>query len=368
MSTFTAVWLAATVLGWAGEPASGPDLCKATDDAAWKALEEGRGDEAEAMLRMLVTQTEASGQDDLPVAKPLECLALMILARSTKRYDEAKPLLDRALAIREKTQGPDHKDVAATLLTMVEANQIQGGFFDRESTAKLKRAGMIVKNWIPTDDELNGRLLHISAFIMMAGRQYETAEKSLQTALKYNERAFGPKSKEVATIIDDMGDLHAVQGFLSRPLLARLILGYGKGEKARHHGKLAIENYARALAIREAVYPPGHVKIADSLFNLGQIHLVLGELDEADSYLTRWLTLDNVSPTPSDKYRERVFIMLAESARKRGDREAARDWETALHEHRTAMNARKTADSAVERAGTTVPTGPRPADSPSPDR
>jgi hypothetical protein len=52
------------------------------------------------------------------VALVLEDIALVL--EDQGELSEAQTLLRRALAIREATQGPEHSDVASTLLTMVE--------------------------------------------------------------------------------------------------------------------------------------------------------------------------------------------------------------------------------------------------------
>ena len=54
------------------------------------------------------------------------------------RYAEAEPPCKRALAIREKTLGPDHPDTAQSLNTLAEVYGEQGQY--AEATRLLKRA------------------------------------------------------------------------------------------------------------------------------------------------------------------------------------------------------------------------------------
>ena len=52
------------------------------------------------------------------------------------RYAEAEPLYKRALAIREKTLGPDHPDVANSLNNLAGLYQDQRRYADAESLYK----------------------------------------------------------------------------------------------------------------------------------------------------------------------------------------------------------------------------------------
>jgi tetratricopeptide (TPR) repeat protein len=360
MSACTAVWLVASVLGWAGEAkAEAPEAWNATYEAARNMLKAGRGDEAEAMLRGVVAEAEKSSPDDLIVAKPLEELASLLLDLPEKRFDEANAQLERALAIREKTQGPNHKDVAKTLIYLIEAKTRQSFSLDKTMVQRLKRAVTILENVTPKDDALNARLLHLVATSMLIGREYATAEKCLNGALKCSERAYGSQSAEVAAILDDLGDLHYVQAVLGRSLLVQVIGGW-KERHGRLHRKKAIEFYLRALAMRETLLPPNDERIASSLSNIGQFYVAFGQYETAEPYLTRWLTLDNAAKTPSDKKREHVLKLLARSSWKRHDWAASRDWQAAADALHVEMNSKPLADPSVSRAVATDPTAPTP--------
>ncbi len=65
------------------------------------------------LQRALAIREKALGPEHPRVATGLNNLAS--LYRDQGRYDEAEPLHQRALAIFEKALGPDHPDVATTL-------------------------------------------------------------------------------------------------------------------------------------------------------------------------------------------------------------------------------------------------------------
>ena len=62
--------------------------------------------------RALAINEKSFGPDHIDVARDLNSLA--ILLRETNRHAEAEPLIRRALAIFEKSLGPDHPNVERT--------------------------------------------------------------------------------------------------------------------------------------------------------------------------------------------------------------------------------------------------------------
>ena len=78
----------------------------------------------ESRLLGAVAAAEKLGADHLLLAPPLEELGVYYMTR--KRSADAEPMLRRALAIREKNQGPDHFDVARTLLNLAMCRMAPG--------------------------------------------------------------------------------------------------------------------------------------------------------------------------------------------------------------------------------------------------
>ena len=65
---------------------------------------------------------------------------LASLYRAQGRYADAEPLYKRSLAIREKTLGPDHPDVAVSLNNLALLYQAQGRYADAEPFYKRSLA------------------------------------------------------------------------------------------------------------------------------------------------------------------------------------------------------------------------------------
>src|SRR5437667_998388 len=74
--------------------------------------------------------------DELAEARRLNQDAAML--HDSGKFPEAVPLLQRALAIREKTLGPEHPDVAASLDNLAGLYRVQGKY--REAEPLYRRA------------------------------------------------------------------------------------------------------------------------------------------------------------------------------------------------------------------------------------
>ena len=76
---------------------------------------------------------------------------------------------------------------------------------------------------------------------------------TLARLLAIQEKASGPNSPQVATVLDDLGDLHtALAEWSSSSDLDAKIEGKPKAEwKSEQYGPKAEEYYKRSLAIRE---------------------------------------------------------------------------------------------------------------------
>jgi tetratricopeptide (TPR) repeat protein len=92
------------------------------------------------------------------------------------RYDEALPLAERALAIRERTLGPDHPDIA--------------------------------------------QFLNYLAVLRWAGGDYARAEPLYQRALAIREKALGPDHPDVADVLNNLAMLQAARGHLPEAVTA----------------------------------------------------------------------------------------------------------------------------------------------------
>lgn len=80
------------------------------------AVQQGRYEEAESLLRAAIAQAEKFGSLDPRLADSLNQLA--ILYATQRKFTQAEPLFQRSLGVSVAVLGPDHPDVAIVLRNM----------------------------------------------------------------------------------------------------------------------------------------------------------------------------------------------------------------------------------------------------------
>jgi len=236
------------------------------EKAAQALYEQGKFQEAIPLAeQVLAIREKALGGAHPAVADSLNDLATFYWAQGL--YARAEPLFGRALAIREKVLGPNHPDVAASLHNLALLYATQGLYaraeplFGRALTIREKVLGPTHVDIVPTLTSLALTYKHQG--------MYARAEPLYVRSLAIAEQAFGPTHREVATVLINLAALHRTRGAYARaePLLSR------------------------ALAIQEQVLGAAHPAVADSLINLAALHHEQGAYARAEPLLHRSLAL-----------------------------------------------------------------------------
>ena len=271
-------------------------------EVTFKALKSGDAAQAVALLRDVVSDAEKPGPDDLRSAEPLESLAMFFFFGKQRRLAEAEPLLVRALAIREKRQGPGHRDVANTLLSLGGCRMLIKDKSDPTDLMTLERALAIFETSNGKDDPDVARVLKALAAARMKHEDFNAAETGIRRALLIREKTFGPDSTNVADILDELGTLHTARADRS----ANVAAGVREAKQAESILK-------RALKIREKVLKPDDPAIAKSEFNLGQLATALDGPQERVSYFERWLDLKRKANAPESKDQAQPGLLLSDT-------------------------------------------------------
>ncbi|MCO1577677.1 FxSxx-COOH system tetratricopeptide repeat protein [Crossiella sp. SN42] len=253
--------------------------------------------------RALAIGEAAHGPNHPTVAISLGNLAVVL--KELGQPDQARPLLERALAIGEAAHGPNHPTVAAILSNLAVVLQDLG----RPDQARplLERALAIGEaTHGPNHPAVATRLGNLAFGLKELG-QPDQARPLLERALAIDEAAHGPNHPAVAislsnlaVVLKDLG-----QPDQARPLLERA-LAIGEATHGPNHPTVAISlgNLAsalqdlgqpdqarplleRALAIGEAAHGPNHPTVATSLSNLAVVLKDLGQPDQARPLLER---------------------------------------------------------------------------------
>jgi tetratricopeptide (TPR) repeat protein len=274
-----------------------------------------RYEQAEPLLcRALDINEQSHGPNHPLVAIALGNLALLV--KETNRLAEAEPLMRRALDINERSHGPDHPEVAAALgnlaLLLKETNRLA------EAEPLMRRALAIDEQSLgPDHPSVATRLNNLATSLKEMNRLAE-AEPLMRRALGIYKQSFGPDHPSVATALNNLALLLQETSRLAeaKPLMRRA-LDIDERSFGPDHPTVAtrLNNLAmllkdmdrlaeaeplmrRALAIHERSLGHDHPKVATALGNLALLLTETDRLAEAEPMMRRALAIDEQSLGP----------------------------------------------------------------------
>jgi len=115
------------------------------------------------------------------------------------QYQEAEIFYQHALAIREKTQGPEHPGTATTLHFLAHLYEDQGKFEQAETFHQRELA--IREKTFGAEHPDTAKSLHCIARLYREQGKYEQAETCYQRALAIREKVLGPEHPETASTL-----------------------------------------------------------------------------------------------------------------------------------------------------------------------
>jgi tetratricopeptide (TPR) repeat protein len=182
-------------------------------------------------------------------------------------YSEARPLFERALAIREKVLGPDHRDTAESLDNFALLLHAQG---DLAGAWPLSERALAIREKVlgPDHPDTAHSLNNLAIVRLEQGDPAET--RSLyERALAIREKMLGPDHRDTAESLNNLAHLLETQGDLAaaRPL------------------------YERALAIDEKILGPEHPNTATSLCNLARLLSKCAHAEDAEPLFKRAIAI-----------------------------------------------------------------------------
>jgi tetratricopeptide (TPR) repeat protein len=241
------------------------------------------------------------------------------------QYVQAEPLYQRALAIREKMEGPEHPSTAATLHALATLYIDQGKYEQAEPL--LQRTLAIKEKMEGPEHPSTGGTLHQLAVLYWRQGKYEQAEPLYQRALAISEKMEGAEHPSTATTLHALAVLYQVQGKYAQaePLMQRAldikekILGPDHPDTAFTLHQLAVL-YAdqgkyvkaepllqRALAIKEKILGPDHPSTAYTLHSLAMLYWWQDKYAQAEPLMQHALDISEkvLGPDHPDTARRR---------------------------------------------------------------
>jgi len=183
------------------------------------------------------------------------------------RYQEAEPLLQRALALAQRVWGEMHPQTAASLSALASLSERQGKYAQAEQL--YDRALAIRENYVGSEQAETASSLNQLALLYAREGKYAEAEPLLERALSLREKLLGAMHPATATSLNTLAYLYEQQG---------------KYEQAE-------PLYRRALFIREQQLGPDHPATATSLNNLALLYGRQEKYEEAEALLQRVLNI-----------------------------------------------------------------------------
>ncbi|WP_108646466.1 toll/interleukin-1 receptor domain-containing protein [Polynucleobacter rarus] len=268
----------------------------------------GRYDEAEPLLRRaLAIREKVLGPEHPDTAKSLDNLGYLL--GTLGRYHEAELLHNRALAISEKVFGPEHPDTASFLNNLGNLLTNLGRYEEAEPLYKRSQA-INEKVLGPEHPSTGANVNNLGLLLTKLGR-YEEAEPLLKRALLLTEKVLGSDHpdtticfKNLGNLLTNLGRYEEAEPLLKRALLlTEKVLGSDHPDTASYLNSLgylltnlgrnneAEPLFRRALAISEKVLGPDHPDTANYLNSLGYLLTNLGRNNEAESLFRKALAI-----------------------------------------------------------------------------
>ncbi|MEO1373662.1 MAG: tetratricopeptide repeat protein [Cyanobacteria bacterium J06635_10] len=224
------------------------------------------------------------------------------------KYNEAIPLAEKALAIREKVLGKEHPSVATTLNNLANLYQKQGNYAKAESL--YQRALRIDEKILGNEHPYVAITLNSLASVYQSQGNYTKAEQMYLRSLAIMD--LGKEHPNVATTLNNLANLYQEQGNYAKaePLYQRAlkidekVLGKEHPYVATSLNNLAAlyysqgnytkseQTYLRSLAIKEKVLGYDHPSVATTLNNLANLYQELGNYTKAESFYQRALAIN----------------------------------------------------------------------------
>jgi eukaryotic-like serine/threonine-protein kinase len=226
--------------------------------------------------------------------------ALGTALRSAGKFDDSIPYTERALALRERVLGPDHLDVAVTLVNLSNAL----GSLDRLPAAQtlLRRAVTIFERALGPDHPSVAVAENNLGGVYYQAGDYAPALHSFERAVAIRERALGPTHVK-----------------LGPALVNRAMVSVDLGRTDD-----AVRDLERAVTIFEAARGPDHPDVAEALDHLGDALIAQHKLAEAGRDLERALAITEHALGPDHPDLGFILVNLGELSWERGEYDRAR--------------------------------------------
>jgi CHAT domain-containing protein/Tfp pilus assembly protein PilF len=255
--------------------------------------EQGKYNEAIPIAeRVLEIRERILGENHLDVASSMAWLAF--LYSSQGRYSEAEPLYIQALEMYQKLLGTEHPDVATSLNNLALLYKSQGRY--NEAEPLLKQALEMYQKLLGTEHPDVASSLHNLASLYFSQGRYNQAEPLYRQALEMRQKLLGTEHPSVATSLHNLALLYRSQG------------RYNQAEPL----------YIQALEMYQKLLGTEHPDVATSLNNLAFLYQSQGDTTQAINFLSRGLDVEEQNlnvllATGSERQKQDSMKMISDT-------------------------------------------------------
>ncbi len=257
--------------------------------------------------RALALREKTLGAEHPDTANSLDALAMIY--RNKGDYAHAEPLYRRALAIREKTLGAGHLDTAFSLYELAALYHNKGDYAHAEPL--YRRALAIREKTLGAEHPDTAMLLNNLALVYYDKGDYAQAEPLYRRSLVICEKTLGAGHPYTAFTLNNLALIyHAKSDYTqAEPLYRRALAIQEKALGAEHPGTATALNnlallyhdkgdyaqaeplYLRSLAIHEKALGAEHPGTASCLNNLAFLYHNKGAYAQAEPLFRRALAI-----------------------------------------------------------------------------
>jgi tetratricopeptide (TPR) repeat protein len=283
----------------------------------------------------LAIREKTLGPEHSDTATSLNNLADLL--RDQGDFAGARPLHERALAIRERALGSEHPDTATSLNNLAILLKAEGDFAG--ALPRYQRALAIREKVLGLEHPDTATSLNNLANLLRDQGDFAGARSLHERALAIREKALGPEHSDTATSLNNLAVILKAQGDFAqaRPLFERALSIYERALGLEHPAAaLSLNQLAfllqaqgdfagaqplceRALAIREKALGPEHPATARSLNNLASLLKARGDLAGARRLHERALSIHETALGPDHPHTATSLNHLAVLLQAQGD-------------------------------------------------
>ncbi len=214
-----------------------------------------------------IAELRVANANDLALQEARKLFQKYFQLHRQGRFAEARPLLIRALEIRERVLGPDHLLVAAALDSLAVNESMTG---DYTGAVALRERALRIREKVrgPVDPEVAFALTGLGIVYQEKGDNLKATEM-FQKALSLYQQLNLTENLSVAILLTYLGDICYDSD------------DYTAAEKY----------YEQSRAIHEKVLGPNHYHLADSLSALGIAAYARGDYRKSEEMFQRSLSL-----------------------------------------------------------------------------